>query len=99
MLEQLAQTARDAGELREAIARYRSLVELEPEHEEWHRGLMRAYADAGERALALRQYHACRAVLRRELGVEASAETRRLYTSMLDDEPMVVTAQAVRADP
>ncbi len=93
VLEELAHASRDAGELREAIARYRGLVDSEPEREEWHRGLMRAFADAGERALALRQYHACRAVLRRELGVEASAETRHLYATLLDDEPAVASGR------
>ena len=44
---------------------------------------MRAYAAAGERALALRQYHACRATLRAELGVEPSEETAALYRSLL----------------
>ena len=44
--------------------------------------------EAGEKALALRQYHACRAVLRRELGVEASPETRALYQLILEDKPL-----------
>lgn len=49
---------------------------------------MVAYAQAGEKALALRQYHACRSVLRRELGVEASPETRGLYQLILEDRPL-----------
>jgi DNA-binding SARP family transcriptional activator len=48
---------------------------------------MRLYADTGERALALRQFHACRALLRRELGVEPSADTRQLYQELLGGEP------------
>ena len=44
---------------------------------------MRAYAQAGERPLALRQFHACRALLRGRLGVEPSQETRELYASLL----------------
>ena len=44
---------------------------------------MVTYARAGERAFALRQYHACRKVLREELGVEASTETRDLYQEIL----------------
>ena len=39
--------------------------------------------EGGEAALALRQYHACRAVLRRELGIEPSPVTRQLYTEIL----------------
>ena len=64
------------GMHREARLRWERLVALEPEREAFHRNLMLRYAEAGEKALALRQYHACRAVLRRELGVEASPETR-----------------------
>ena len=45
----------------------------------------RPAARAGEKALALRQYHECRSVLLRELGVEASAETRGLYVQILED--------------
>ena len=48
---------------------------------------MRAYAAAGERALALRQYHACRTVLRREQGIEPDPETRALYAAVLREEP------------
>lgn len=46
------------------------------------------YARTGEKALALRQYHACRAVLRRELGVEASGDTRALYQAILEDRTL-----------
>ena len=66
-----------------AIERYRQLIDADPEREGWHRSLMRAYAQAGERALALRQFHACRATLRSRLGVEPSPETRELYSSLL----------------
>jgi DNA-binding SARP family transcriptional activator len=44
---------------------------------------MGAYARAGERPLALRQFHACRAILRSRLGIEPSQETRDLYASLL----------------
>jgi DNA-binding SARP family transcriptional activator len=44
-----------------AIERSRRLIAMDPEREGWHRALMRAYVQAGERPLALRQYHACRA--------------------------------------
>src|SRR5438105_9247931 len=48
---------------------YERLLRLEPEREEWHRGRMGALADSGELALALRQYHVCRSVLQREIGI------------------------------
>jgi len=83
VVAELAEALIQAGQPAAGVTRYQRLVALEPEREAWHRGLMRAFADAGERALALRQYHACRAVLRRELGVEASDETRALYQTLL----------------
>jgi ATP/maltotriose-dependent transcriptional regulator MalT/DNA-binding SARP family transcriptional activator len=72
-----------AGSPAAAVGRYEQLVELEPEREGGHRALMRAYARAGERALALRQYHACRALLRESLGVDPSPATQQLYASLL----------------
>ncbi len=83
LLERLAGTLAEMGRPGAAIERYRHLVELDGEREGWHRALMRAYAQAGERPLALRQFHACRATLRARLGIEPSAETRELYTSLL----------------
>jgi hypothetical protein len=43
-----------------------------------------AHSRRRERALALRQFHACRALLRRELGIEPSGETRQLYQELLE---------------
>ena len=83
MLERLAEALAADGQDRAAAIRYERLVESDPERESWHRALMRAYARLGERPLALRQYHACRRILRERLGVEPSAETRDLYTSLL----------------
>ena len=83
LLERLAESLLEMGRPAAAIERYRQLVDADPEREGWHRALMRAYAQAGERALALRQFHACRALLRGRLGIEPSRETRELYSSLL----------------
>jgi DNA-binding SARP family transcriptional activator len=58
-----------------AIATARRLLSLDPLREATHRYLIRLYADNGERSLALKQYEACRDVLRAELGVESESET------------------------
>ena len=97
VLEGLADAFRSSGRPREAVLRLERLVEIRPESEAFHRRLMLAYSEAGEKALALRQYHACRTVLRRELGVEASAETRALYRLILDDQPVSGGTQLVVA--
>jgi DNA-binding SARP family transcriptional activator len=83
LLERLAAALAQTGRPAAAIERYRQLIETDPEREGWHRALMGAYAQAGERPLALRQFHACRATLRARLGVEPSPETRQLYASLL----------------
>jgi len=81
--ERLAGAFAAAGRAEDAIARYRRLLLVEPDREGWHRGLMSAFAAAGERALALRQYHSCRTRLRRTQGVEPSEQTRELYLELL----------------
>jgi DNA-binding SARP family transcriptional activator len=86
VLARLAEGLAASGQPGAAISRYRRLLALEPEREGWHRALMRVYAQAGERALALRQYQACRAILRQRLGIDPSRETRALYADLLRDE-------------
>jgi DNA-binding SARP family transcriptional activator len=87
VLVRLAEGLASSGQPAAAVARYRLLLAEEPEREGWHRALMRLYAEAGERALALRQFHLCRSVLLDRLGVEPSRATRELYTHLLSDEP------------
>jgi DNA-binding SARP family transcriptional activator/Mg2+ and Co2+ transporter CorA len=66
-----------------ARAHLEALVEADPENEEWHRGLMRCHARAGDMPLALRQFHACRSVLRQTQGVDPGPETQALYLELL----------------
>lgn len=62
------------------VSRYASRqIELEPWRESVYRRCMRALALSGQRGEALRQYDICREQLAREMGVEPSAETTRLY--------------------
>jgi DNA-binding SARP family transcriptional activator len=83
VLERLALAFAREGRLRAAVVRYRRLLALEPACDGWHRALIAVYAGAGERALALRQYAACREVLERAHGGEPSAETQALYRRLL----------------
>jgi DNA-binding SARP family transcriptional activator/TolB-like protein len=57
----------------------RRLIRFDPTHEGASRILMRALADMGERAQALREYARCREALKRSLDVEPSRETHALY--------------------
>jgi DNA-binding SARP family transcriptional activator len=61
-----------------AIQSARRLVALDPLSELGQRALIRAYARAGRRGEALRQYRSCAETLKRELGVAPDAETQSL---------------------
>jgi TolB-like protein/protein involved in temperature-dependent protein secretion len=61
-----------------AIATARRLLALDPLDESTHRALMGLYAETGDRSMAVRQYEACRQVLRAELGLDPEADTERL---------------------
>ncbi len=67
----------------DALAHFDALLDDEPDRESWHRGIMRCHSAAGDRALALRQFHTCRSVLRQSRGVEPSPETQALYLELL----------------
>jgi TolB-like protein len=67
-----------AGDSETAIATGRRLLALDPVREATHRALMRLYAGKGERAMALKQYQACRDVLDAEMGIAPEPETEAL---------------------
>jgi DNA-binding SARP family transcriptional activator len=67
-----------SGDYDAAIQSGRRLVGLDPLSEFGQRALMRAYARAGRRGEALRQYKSCADTLKRELGVAPDAETQAL---------------------
>src|SRR5262245_15885716 len=73
----------EAGPPEAAIEAAMQLLALDPWQEPVHRTLMRLLAAQGQRAAALKQYQVCVATLRRELGTEPEAETRRLYEEIL----------------
>src|SRR6516165_6988171 len=76
-------TAEDAvGDHEIAIQFGRRLVTLDPLSEFGQRALMRAYARAGRRGEALRQYKSCAETLQRELGVAPDGETQALASEI-----------------
>jgi DNA-binding SARP family transcriptional activator len=88
-LERLATLLAARGDHAEAIAHAEQLLRADPLHEQAYRVLMGLHDGRGDRARALHTYHACAAVLERELGVEPSSSTRRVYESLLDQESLV----------
>ena len=77
-----------------AIETYQKLLTHDMAQEEGHAGLMRIYAQTGQRQLALRQYQALRDALCRDLDVEPSAETQHLYAQILGEEITTVSKLA-----
>lgn len=71
------------GEHALAVEAARDAVALEPFREIGYRLLMRAHAAAGNTAEALRVYERCRALIREELGVAPSPETRAAHAAVL----------------
>src|SRR5215469_2561865 len=78
ILQRLTAAQDAAGECDAAIQSGRRLVVLDPLSEFGQRALMRAYARAGRRGEALRQYKSCAETLKRELGVAPDGETQAL---------------------
>ena len=82
VLQRLSTQQDAAGEHEAATQSGRRLVALDPLSEFGQRALMRAYARAGRRGEALRQYKSCAETLKRELGVAPEAETQALASEI-----------------
>jgi TolB-like protein/DNA-binding SARP family transcriptional activator len=67
-------------EVRAAAAR--RLINFEPTHEGAVRSLMKAFAQIGDRAQAIREFERCRQVLQRLLHLPPSKETLALYEAI-----------------
>lgn len=78
VLQRLTALQDAAGEHEAAIRSARRLASLDQLSEIGQRALIRAYARAGRRPEALRQYRTCAEILKRELGVAPDAETQAL---------------------
>jgi DNA-binding SARP family transcriptional activator len=66
-----------------ALADVEEALRSEPFRESLYRLLMRAHADAGNRAEALRVYERCRRLLADDLGVGPSPETEAIYLDIV----------------
>lgn len=86
-LERLAQQLEQQGRLSDATRYAERLLKHDPLREQTYRQLMRLYDARGDAARALRTYHACATTFVRELGVEPSAQTRRVYEALLRVAP------------
>jgi TolB-like protein/Flp pilus assembly protein TadD len=82
--------ARDTEAAIQAATR---LLALDSLQEGAHRGLMWAYSAQGRQASALKQFEACRDILRRELGVEPETDTVALYRDIRQQRAAAPTRQ------
>ncbi len=85
-LHNLAEQAEATGDYAQGLVYARKQLELEPWLEDAHQQVMRLLAQDGQRSAALAQYEACQQLLMKELGVQPSAETTRLYEAIRDGE-------------
>jgi DNA-binding SARP family transcriptional activator len=94
-LAELAELADAAGDPTEALTVAERLLRADPWDEDATRRVMRLHAANGDRARALRAFHACASALERELGVGVSTATRAAYDALLADGERTPPARAV----
>ena len=94
-LDRLAALLEQRGRHARAVEHAERLLRLDPLREETYRLLMRLHDAGGDRARALRTYHACAAALERDLGVEPSAATREAYEALLPGAAEAAPERAV----
>lgn len=91
-LDCLAGACLCSGEPAEAARWAQEAIALHPFRESGYRRLMRAHADGGNGAEALRAYERCRRLLDEELGAYPSPETESIYRELLKTAPVTVRA-------
>lgn len=90
-LERLAQQTEEGRDYQAALGYAQRLAREDPLGEAHCRRLIRLQMLTGDRAAALRTYHACATVLHRELGVEPAPATRLIYAQILHGAAAVET--------
>jgi DNA-binding SARP family transcriptional activator len=81
-----------AHDLGSVVEYAQQILEIDNLRERAHRDLMRAHYYLGQRAIALRQYRTCAAILRDELDVEPSLLTTQVYESIQDNRELPLEA-------
>jgi DNA-binding SARP family transcriptional activator len=71
------------GQTRAAVVANQKVLERDKTQEPAHQNLMQCYIQQGQRNLAIRQYQNCVQILKEELNIPPSAETRALYEEMI----------------
>ncbi len=87
-LIELASAYVRSGAAGDAVMTYRRAIERDPLREDAHRGLMRAYAEGGDRTRALVQYERLVTVLQDELGTLPNATTVALELAIRSEQAL-----------
>ncbi len=107
LLQRLEQAQRE-GNPPTVIETAHQLLNIDNLREEWHRALMQAYAQSGQRQAALAQFDLCRQVLQAEIGLEPTVETIQLAEAIrqgairtveFDDAPSSLQSEAQKQTP
>ena len=97
VLSRLTRLLEERRDYAAAIPYAERLVTHDPLSETHHQMLIRLHAANGDRASALRAYHQCMRVLRRELAVEPEAATRQLFERILKSQPPAAPVETAAA--
>ncbi|MFP6774039.1 MAG: BTAD domain-containing putative transcriptional regulator, partial [Alphaproteobacteria bacterium] len=91
----LAYLSQSSGtDLDDGIRVARRLLQIDPTSEPAHQALIRLHLAAAQPGPALKQFEACREVLKAELGITPSPETERLIGSIHSPAPVLAAAVA-----
>ncbi len=93
----MAEVLERCGAYNEAADRLRGVLQQDPTREAVHRQLMRLYVRMGTTDQAVRQFHLCEEVLRRELDLGPQPETVLLYEEILASRLSIQPAEPDRA--
>lgn len=77
---------KEQGVYEQGIVYGRSLLRLDPTHEEAHRTLMILLTLNGQRPAALAQYELCRETLKQQIGITPDPETTQLYEQIRQNQ-------------
>lgn len=95
-LDRLILTLEEQRDYSGALPYAQRLLHHDPLHEAAYRHLMRLHLAEGNRADAVRVYHVCEAMLKREFGTAPDRATRDLYMRLLRAEDRLAPAAAGR---
>ena len=86
LLDRLIENCIFNGRFDEGIRYSFEVLAFDPAHERTHRHLMELYYGMGDRTRALRQFHTCTKILKKELNITPNKRTMNLLEQIATDE-------------